>query len=159
MNKISLLLVLLLVAPAFSADMPATTEAVVKGLPKFGYKYTGLEGNTLVYRARGTGARVKIGPNKKIMEGGVVFTPEADATMVAGALALFYHSLQMDMGKARYKEPSDVIALKMRRLLDTIKHNLKIKNSTQFEFDDLQVVGMEFKAEKAALIVFRPYPR
>ena len=159
MRKIALILVLVLVVPALSADLPATTEAVVEGLLKFGFKYVGLEGNALVYRARGAAARVKVGSDGRITEAGVVFSADADTETIAGALALYYYALQADMGKPRYKDPISTISLKMKRLLDAVSHNLKINNSTKFEFDDLQVIGLKLQAEKAVALVFRPYLR
>ena len=136
---------LLLACGAALAELPWTTDRIAKTLDEAGFTMMDIQGNTFWMRAPGpVVAKLKLDGNGRVLVAGVGFYGK-NMDAVYMAMVAYYVCMQADMGKMMSNDKSTVRAmvLKMRRLQDTIAHNLRLNPRTSFTFDDLNVMALK----------------
>jgi len=155
--KVALVVAFLLVCGVAAADLPWTTQGIAGMLGEAGFSFLGLEGDTVWMQAPGpVVAKVKVDGRGKVTVAGVGFYGR-NMDAVYMAMAAFYVFMQADMGKSVGEGRADVdrMVVKMRRLEDTIAHNLKLNPATRFTYDDFDVAA--WKGDGGYIVIeFRP---
>jgi hypothetical protein len=131
-------LLLLVAAPAWSAKLAPTTEALVKVLGDYGYTYKGMKGNQALFTRQQSVVAISLNDKGLVSAGGVSIGPKADVEATVGALHIIYTALQVNRGKTQVLKEKVAVA-KMSKLIDAVEAALKASPETQFRFEDMNV--------------------
>lgn len=145
-----------IVTSASAAELPWTTSAIAKMLSKSGFTVVESKDNVVWVRASGpVFARIELGNRGKVNRAGVAFTGK-NMEAVYAAMVSFYTFMQADMGKYNWESSEEKMLKRMRRLEDTIAHNLKLNNNTTFTYDDFRVSAWKDATHGYIVIEFEP---
>ena len=131
-------LLLLVAAPAWSAKLAPTTEALVKVLGDYGYSYKGMKGHQALFTRPQSVVAISLNEKGLVYAGGVSIGPKADVEATVGALHIIYTALQVNRGKTQVLNEKVAVA-KMSKLIDSVEAALKASPETQFRFEDMNV--------------------
>lgn len=131
-------LLLLVAAPAWSAKLAPTTEALVKVLGNYGYSYKEMRGNQALFTRKQSVVAISLNNKGLVYAGGVSIGPKADVNATVGALHIIYTALQVNRGKTQVLNEKVALA-KMGKLIDAVEAALKASSETQFRFEDMNV--------------------
>jgi len=140
------------------AELPWTTQGIAGMLAESGFQVVDSDDLDTVWMAAPgpVVAKARLDGRGRVVVAGVGFYGR-NMDAVYMAMAAFYVFMQADMGKSvgEGRAYVDRMVVKMRRLEDTIAHNLKLNPATRFPYDDFDVAA--WKGDGGYIVIeFRP---